>query len=394
MGAITLRRTMHRFGAIVLAAAVTLVAPELAAGSSRPLPGTPVPKGFVGMNIDGPMLTAQDGVALPGQFGLMRSSGVQSIRAVFSWSVAQPYQSWSQVPADQAGAFVSGAGGVPTNFTGTDQIVAAATASGMTVVPIVIDTPPWDALPRSGVGLSRPRDDRPYGWYLRTLIRRYGPNGSFWAQHPGLPRRPIRMWEIWNEPQIVGYWPTQPSARSYVALLRVAHSAVKGADRGAKVILAGAPNYSWRALRAIYGIRGARGDFDVVDVHPYTERPAGVITILKLDRNTMAQAGDASKPIMVGEAGWPSALNQTPERLDFETTEAGQARKLSALLPLLAANRGALGLLSFDWYTWMGDEFPGAFLFNFSGLLASRNGQISAKPALAAFGRAARSIER
>ncbi len=384
---------MARVRWIVLVAVVVLVAPALAHGRSRPLPGTPVPTGFVGMNIDGPLLSPQGGVAMPDQFRVMRSNGVQTIRIVFNWASAQPYASSASVPAGQQGGFVKGAGGVPTSFAITDQIVTLAAARGMSVLPIVMNAPSWDAGARSSAGLTRPRDDRLYGKYLMTLIGRYGPRGSFWRQHPGLARRPIRLWEIWNEPDIVGYWPTQPFARSYVALLSAAHSAIKRTDPGARVVLAGVPNFSWQVLNSIYRVRGAQRMFDVVDVHPYTKRPAGVIQILKLVRSSMKRAGDSAKPIIAAETGWPSSLNQTTHRFDFETTQAGQAQNLRALLPLLAANRRALNLIGFYWYTWMGDETPGGYPFNFSGLESFRNGQISAKPALAAFGRMARAIE-
>jgi hypothetical protein len=346
------------------------------------------------MNIDGPIVTAGDGLAQPGQFDLMRSSGVQTIRAVFNWSVAQPYASWSQVPAGQSGAFVTGSGGIPTNFAGTDEIVAAAASREMTVLPIVIDAPSWDAGTRVPGGLARPRDNRPYGGYLTTLISRYGPQGSFWRQHPEIPRRPIRSWQVWNEPDLGAYWATQPFARSYVALLRVAHSAIRRADSGGKVVLGALPNASWRLLRKIYRVPGARGQFDVVDVHAYTKEPSGVITILRLVRATMNKARDRGKPIIAGETGWMSSLHQTAHLYDFETTEAGQARSLRALLPQLAANRRRLRLAAFYWYTWMGDEYPGASPFNFSGLLAFHNGQVRAKPALAAFGQMARRLER
>ena len=375
---------------MVLAVAVTMVAPGVAAGR---LPGTPVPRGFVGMNIDGPMLNAQDGVTLPSQFGLMRSRGVQNIRAVFSWSVAQPYASWAQVPASQSGGFVNGAGGVPTDFAGTDQIVAAAAANGMTVLPTVIGAPSWDAGPRTVLGLARPRDNQPYGWYFSTLIGRYGPHGSFWSQHPDLPRRPIRMWEAWNEPNLSQFWPTRPWAPSYVALLRVAHAAIKKADSGAKVVLASLPNYSWRLLLTIYRVPGARRLFDVVDVHAYTKQPAGVIQILGFVRTSMKLGRDSNKQMIAGEVGWLSTGRQQSRRYDFETTEAGQARNARALLPLLAANRRSLRLLGFYWYTWMGDEYQAADPFNFSGLLSFHSGQVRAKPALAAFGQVARKIE-
>lgn len=369
-----------------------MVAPALAAG--RPLPGTPVPGGFVGTNVDGPMLTGQDGVAYPSQFGVMRSNGVQSIRAVFSWSIAQPYASWAQVPAGQGGMFVNGAGGVPTNFAGTDQIVELAAAQGITVLPTIIGAPSWDAGSMTALGLAPPRDNQPYGWYLTTLIGRYGPNGSFWSQHPNLPRRPIRMWEVWNEPNLVQFWPMRPWPSSYVALLRVAHGAIKQADPRAKVVLAALPNYSWRLLLQIYRVAGARRLFDVVDVHAYTKNPAGVIQILGFVRTSMKLGKDSNKQLIAGEVGWLSSGNQTARQYDFQTTQSGQARNLRALLPLLAANRKALRLSAFYWYTWMGDEFKGANPFNFSGLVALQNGQVKAKPALKAFNQTAHAIER
>jgi hypothetical protein len=353
-----------------------------------------VPQGFVGMNLDGPPLSPYDHVNLPAQFASMAKSGVQSVRFAFNWATAQPYATRADVPAAQASDFVTGAGNVPTSFAATDQIVELAAEHGLSVRPTVIYTPGWDAARRRGKGLAAPKRDQPYGDYLTTLIRRYGPAGSFWSQHPGLAKRPIRMWEVWNEPDVVGYWPIQPYARSYVALLRVAHAAIKKADPGAKVVVAGFPNIAWKELAAVYKVKGARRLFDVVDVHPYTKQPSGVITILNLVRNVMNKAGDARKPIIVGETGWPSSLHQTHHVFDFEVTQTGQARNISSLLRLLAANRRRLGIIGFDYYTWMGTEFQGADPFNFSGLLKYSGGKVSAKPALAAFSKAAHALER
>jgi hypothetical protein len=383
---------MQRLSAVVLVAAVALAGPAL--GRSRRLPGTPVPPGFVGMNVDGPVLAGDGGVAMPDQFGLMRSSGVQSVRAVFSWSGAQPYASWSAVPAGQHAAFVTGAGGVPTNFASTDQIVALAAARGMPVLPIVIYTPSWDAAPWPSTDLALPRDNRVYGLYLTTLIERYGPRGTFWGQNPTLPRRPIRTWEIWDEPDLRYFWPARAWASSYVALLGPAHSAVKRADPGGRVVLAGLTAYSWLDLAAIYHVRGARRLFDVVEAHPYTKYPADVVRILGHVRATMDKAGDRDKPIIAGETGWMSSLQQTPRLWDYETTETGQASRLRSLLRLLASNRGRLKLIGFDWYTWMGYEYAGASPFNFSGLLLFQNGRVTAKPALAVFNQTAHAIER
>jgi hypothetical protein len=225
---------------------------------------------------------------------------------------------------------------------------------------------------------------------MTALIRRYGPKGSFWRQHPNLPRHPIRLWTVWNEPNFPYNWSPQPFVRRYVGLLRVAHAAVKRADPGAKVVLAGVANFSWTTLQKIYSIRGSRQLFDVVDIHPYTKTPSGVIEIIRRVRAVMARHGDAHKPIIVGEYTWPSSVGQSASHVfDTQTTEAGQASKLRAILPLFAADRRRFNLLGVYYYTWMTHEFRGEDTFGFAGLVAFREFgpalHIVNKPALAAF---------
>jgi hypothetical protein len=82
---------------------------------------------------------------------------------------------------------------------------------------------------------------------------------------------------------------------------------------------------------------------------------------------------------------WPSGADVDTQSYDFDTTRAGQARNIAELLPLIGRNRLALGLSGFDYYTWMGDERAGNPAFDFAGLLSYRSGQVTAKPALAAF---------
>ena len=90
-----------------------------------------------------------------------------------------------------------------------------------------------------------------YADYLRVLIGRYGPHGSFWIDNPTLPYMPIRMWQVWNEPNLLPFWATHPWVASYLALLRQAHDAIKAADPGAKVVLGGLDNYSWDYISSI-----------------------------------------------------------------------------------------------------------------------------------------------
>jgi hypothetical protein len=78
-------------------------------------------------------------------------------------------------------------------------------------------------------------------------------------------------------------------------------------DPHARVVLAGMPGDSWDALDSIYAERGARGAFDAAAVHPYTAKPSGVITIIRLVRHVMAKRHDSHKPIDVTETTWTSA---------------------------------------------------------------------------------------
>ena len=352
----------------VLVAVVGVVAPLVPGARAA----AAVPQGFVGMNGDGALFSHR--LSLSHQLNTMAASGVQSIRVVFSWAQAQPTRNG------------------PIGFAATDQIVGMAARRHLTVLPVVINAPAWDQTSNPG-GIASPADPAPYANYLAQLVRRYGPGGSFWpASH--IPAVPIRMWQLWNEPELASYWPTQPFARSYVALLRASYNAIKGADSGAKVVLAGMPNFVWTYLDAIYNVPGASKLFDVVAVHPYTKEPAGVITILQRVRNEMNRHGDARKPMLATEISWPSSLGQIPVHTGFETTETGQASNLAALLPMLASDRQRLGLIGFYYYTWVTEQNHGSNVFQFAGLLSFHDSRLRAKPAFSAFRRAALALER
>ena len=73
-------------------------------------------------------------------------------------------------------------------------------------------------------------------------MRRYGPNGTLWAERPEVPRLPIRSWQIWNEPNLGPYWCGKANAKQYVAMLRAVGTAIKQVDRGAQIVTAGLPD--------------------------------------------------------------------------------------------------------------------------------------------------------
>jgi hypothetical protein len=352
-----------------------------------------VPRGFIGMMADGPIFDPQ--VNLGKQFARMQRSGVETLRVAFEWNLAQPYASWRDVPVARRVEFTSGPGGVPTDFRTTDEIVSVAARHHLAVLPVVVTAPSWDATPKRRH--VQPAQDGPYGQYLEALVHRYGPHGSFWSANPSVPRRPITMWQVWNEPDLGFFWddPTH-FAPEYVALLRVAHRAIRTADPSAKVVLGSLSAHRAKDLTAIYRITGARRLFDVVASNTYAPDPAGVIGELGALRRVMDRNGDPDKPMVATEVGWPSALGQGTRTFGIETTEAGQARRLASLLPLLASNRKRLGLGGFYYYTWLSTDQQGARSpFVFSGLFAynAAANRVTAKPAYWAFRRVALALE-
>ncbi len=382
-----MRRPVKRFVALGVAFTLALAGAGAGAGAAS----ARVPRGFVGMNLDGPLFpTTIPGVDISRQMDKMVAAGVESVRVVFDWAAAQPYEHARDVPPADVSQFTN-VGGVPTRFAQLDGIVGLAAEHGLTVLPVVIYAPNWDAAAHGPREFAAPKRNKPYGAFIAALIHRYGPKGTFWTG--ATPKVPIRMWQIWNEPNIRTFWPLTPISRTYMALVRAAHSAIKAADPHAKVVLGGMPNYSWLQLRSFYKIPGARRQFDVVAAHPYTAQPDGVITILKRVRNVMDSNGDRRKPILADEVSWTSSLGKVKGNLDIATTEKGQAKKIGQLLPLLGRYRRSLDLLGFDYYTWAGVEQRTGNAFAYSGLFRFAHGSFIAKPAFGSFRKAALSLE-
>jgi hypothetical protein len=335
-----------------------------------------VPERWLGVTVDGPVGAADDG-----EWDLMATSGVESVRAALRWYEMQPYRSAAEVPPEDAARFRD-AGGVPTDFNDFDAIVAAASRRGLAIVPVVQSTAGWAAR-RPGDTTSPPRDLATFGRFVSALVARYGPRGSLWAERPELPRIPIREWQIWNEPNIIRYWSKQPFARSYVRLLRTAHRALHAGDRGATVVLAGLPNVSWEALRSIYDA-GGRGSFDAVALHPYTGTPSLVMKLVRSARKVMRDHGDRKLPIWITELSWPAARGKVARPAGFTVTEAYQRRRLNKALLLLSAARTRHRIERVFWYTWLSTE-AGESAFDWAGLRRQRGGSVVDAPALATF---------
>jgi hypothetical protein len=332
-----------------------------------------VPEDFYGVNWNragtagSPELHAE-------QFSLMATSGVESVRSAFSWARAQPH-------------------GGPPSFVETDGLVALAAANDLELLPVVTDTPRWAAAFPKRTD-SPPARVRHYTRYLDALVRRYGPGGAFWGERPDLPARPIRHWQIWNEPNQPGFWHVKRGSKEgwwpgYVALLRASYETVKWADPGATVVLAGLSDFSWRHLKSVYRA-GGRGYFDVVAVNIFTSRPSYVLKAARLTRRMLRRHGERRKPIWVTETTWPASKGRATSKSRlywqgaWETTDSGMAERLHDLYARAAGGWRRLRLRRVFWYTWA-TAYYGFDLFDYSGLLQSDGTILAHRPALDAY---------
>jgi hypothetical protein len=311
---------------------------------------------------DGPLLGSK--VDLARETRLMRSSGVASIRVAFYWRELEP----------QPGQFA---------WAEADRVVAAAAASGLDVLPVVVRSPSWASGGDNREGAVP--DNAAYARFCAALVARYGPGGAF------VPGRPIRRWQLWNEPDIPRYWSGRPWATTYVALLRAGRDAIKAADAGAKVVAAGLTNRSWQDLAEVYAA-GARGLFDEAAIHPFSRRVSNVMKIVRLARAEMRRRGDARVPLLLTEVSWSSGRGRSTFNYGWETTERGQAERVGQALRALSRERTRLRIGGVWWYTWLSPPLGDRESFSYAGLRRLRGDRVVDKPARSAFSRAVRRL--
>jgi hypothetical protein len=303
------------------------------------------------------------------QMQRLGQGGVQSLRISIGWSSVQP---------TQGGAF---------NWNGFDGQIEEAAKAGIKVLPFLTGAPEW-AVPAAKVpgagGLEAPAHlpvggAAGSGWaaFLTAAVARYGPTGSFWSEHPGVPKRPIREWQIWNEPNFK-YFVAKPNPAEYGRLVKSSFTALRAADPGAQVVLAGLfarpkgardgrtgkhKSLNWFAsdfIDAMYKKNpGIKSKFQGAALHPYTIFARELPEVTTEFRHYLQINGDGAKKLLITELGWSSGAKSSGNL--FAKGPAGQAKELKTAFTQVRANQAKWKLKSVYWFSV--DDQPGACNF-------------------------------
>jgi hypothetical protein len=364
----SMKRSLIALLAVALLGAALLATVQIGAAKPTPRP----PQGFFGM---GP----QTGIT-PTDARYMKAGGVESVRIPVSWAAVQPTKN----------------GGYA--WTGMDEIVSTLANAGLRVLPVIQSTPRWLARDSRTLPVNNARQRNAWKAFLTAMIDRYGPEGEFWAERspgvvkyvPAVPHPlPIRSWQIWNEANFF-YFTVPVSPGRYARLVTLSSQAIKAADPGARVILAGLfgePKASGSRgmdatdfLRALYRKPGIKSRFDGVSLHPYAVDAEELEEMVE-DMHEVLRENHDRPDFYVTEMGWGSQNDF--EQVAFEQGIRGQVKQLKASYGFLLENQRRLNLKGVYWFSWK--DVAGACSFCDSVGLFRAGPKFHPKPAWRAF---------
>lgn len=302
------------------------------------------------------------------QFKRMGKGRVGTYRTNFAWSFVQP---------EEFEPYVWGY---------YDALVERAARNSIRVLPTIYSTPKWAAAKWQYPPSASDRDE--FERFVKALVGRYGPGGSFWSAHPTLPRLAIRDWQLWNEQNTPTFWTAQPSPQQYMQLLIPAERAIHSVDPSARLVLGGMfpKPYIENAISLkefLTGLYQAGGKdlFDAVAVHPYALNPKRAMGTVDQTRKVMRSFGDGKKPLWITEVGWASS----GESSGVTVSPKVQARYLTNIFKLAARSRKRLHIAGVIWFS-LRDQQSSYWVFR-TGMFTAAG---KAKPSWKAFVRLTR----
>ena len=136
--------------------------------------------------------------AAPGEPDLARmvSGGLGSYHVLMAWGTIE------RAPGDY-------------KWNAYDDLIGQLARAGLEPAPFLFGTPSIYAEAPNQPPTSSELALDAWADFLRAAAERYGPGGEFWTEEfadtdPDVDPRPVRTWEIWNEPNTSVFWSPDP----------------------------------------------------------------------------------------------------------------------------------------------------------------------------------------
>jgi polysaccharide biosynthesis protein PslG len=341
-----MRRTVGLAGLLILLALV------LPAAGAQALPRT-----FWGV-VDTSSITTRD-------LNKMRRSGTGVVRVALYRAEIGP----------NGGSF---------NWGASDQIIGGLASRGIATLPELLVSQSNPPPPISGNARQE------WEQFSRKVAARYKPGGDYWsgpyqAQFgSGAHVKAVRSFQVFNEPNLKKYFPSNTPVKDYAKLLKITHDAIHSAYAHANVVLAGLAGFSsyrgWKFLHRLYRVNGVKRSFDIAAIHPYSISLYYLRYQLKKFRGVMRKHGDKRTPVWITEFGFGSAHSNGGLNKGLH----GQAHMLKKSFKYLRGTRKRWHLRGVAWFQWRDppQHNPDCSFCSSAGLLRAN---YRAKPALHAF---------
>jgi len=197
--------------------------------------------------------------------------------------------------------------GAEADFSRFDEIVDAAEAAGLDVLPILGYVPSW--LEGDSNWKTVFVND-----YVIPMVKRY--------------KGRIKNWEVWNEPDEIKYGVLDGSADDYFDLLKQVSAAIRATDPSAKVVAAATANIvsdgtaKWEWLQRLIDL-GLSQYADVLNIHYYSDTD---IELSAIGGPTVQQAGMTVWVTETGKSGQSSQQSYFDSNLTFIDTSIAPER--------------------------------------------------------------------
>lgn len=278
-----------------------------------------------------------------------------------------------------------------------DDLVAADIHQGLRINAVLLGRPPFRQDGDSIANLFQPvfadgsdhttldipiNPDNPWAQFVFLAVSRYKPGGIL-ALERGFPEDAgIRVWEVWNEPDLPAFWRGGPKA--YARLLKIAAIVIKTVDPEATVMFggllyAGGDNFLSRVMQHFKNdeLRFEYGWFvDAVAIHSYDD-PWRSGWLTKVVQDTLAEF-DLVRPVWVNEMGvavwddYPGPVWATAAEQRLRLATAQQQANYLIMSAAYAWAKGAHKVFYHQLYDDCGNQAAGSDFPPHSGELCSQ----------------------